>query len=181
MKRFFNLLMLLSPLISYAQKSGVPCCGIIMLQSPDGVTIRNNTTGRTFLIKVDALDFGNLKVGDQVTADFASNRVTGIKGVARSYAVNQPNPFEPCCGITSIKPDPFDPCCGIVSIKNNTTGEVFNVQVNKLVSSQLLTGMAVYRLETSGGTNLGPVDGDKVGPVDAGPVDGYAGFIVGKG
>ncbi|HEU0063962.1 MAG TPA: hypothetical protein VFQ58_02985 [Flavisolibacter sp.] len=181
MKRFFNLLMLLCPLICYSQKPLDPCCGIIKLQSPDGVTIRNNTTGRTFLIKADALDFGNLKVGDQVSADFVSSRVTGIKGVDRNYSISQPNPGAPCCTITSIKPDPVTPCCNMVGIKNNTTGEVFYIQVNKSVSSQLSTGMAVYRLETSGGTNVGPIDGDKAGPVDAGPVDGYAGFIVGKG
>jgi hypothetical protein len=173
MKRFFNLLMLLSPLICFAQKFGAPCCNIIMLEPPDGVTIRNNTTGRTFMIKADGLDYGNLKVGDQISADLASNRVTGIKGVSRSYSISQPNPFEPCCGITAIKPDPLDPCCGIVSIKNNATNEVFNIQVNKSVSSQLSPGMSVYRLETSGGNNAGPVD--------AGPVDGYAGFVVGKG
>jgi hypothetical protein len=184
MKRLFNLLMLLIPLISYAQKSADPCCGIIKLQSPDGVIIRNNATGRTFLIKADALDFGNLKVGDQVSADFGSSRVTGIKGVERNYSISQMNPADPCCTVTSIKPYPAAPCCSMVGLKNNTTNEAFDVRVDKAVSSQLSQGMSVYRLETSGGTNIGPVDGDKLGPVDGdkfGPVDGYAGFVVGTG
>src|SRR4051794_12291880 len=184
MKRLFSLLMFLYPLISYGQKPFDPCCGIIKLQPPDGVLIRNNATGRTFLIKADALDFGNLKVGDQVSADFASNRVTSLKGVGRNYSISQMNPADPCCTITSINLIPGEPCCGIVSIKNNTTGEVFNVQVNKSVSSQLSQGMSVYRLETPGRTNIGPVDADKLGPVDGdkfGPVDGYAGFVVGTG
>ena len=172
------------PFMGIAQKSEGPCCTILLLQAPNGIFVRNNATGHTFLFTADALDYPNLKPGDAVNYEAASGKVTAIKGVIRSYSITQPNPGAPCCSIQSIQPNPASPCCSIVSIHNNNTNQDFTVSVDKALSAQLNSGMSVYRLETSGGDNLGPVDGDKVassGGDNLGPVDGYAGFIVGTG
>ena len=153
------------PLFTYSQKSADPCCGIIGLNPSGTVIVRNNTTGQTFLFKADELDYPNLKTGDAVSYDAASRKVTGIKGIMRSYAISQPDPIEPCCGITTVKLIPGEPCCGAVGIHNNSTNQDYTIKVDKSILSQLKVGQSVYRLETSGGDNAGPVDGDKAAPV----------------
>jgi len=180
------------PLFCIAQKSGTPCCTILSLQPPNGIIVRNNVNGHTFLFNADALDYPNLKTGDAIVYEAASGKVTAIKGVTRNYSISQPIPGTPCCSIQNIQPNPEAPCCTLVGIHNNNTNQDFTVLVDKAIASQLNTGMSVYRLETSGGGNVGPVDGDKIGPVDGdktgpvdgdkfGPVDGYAGSVVGSG
>lgn len=176
--------MAIMPLLCAAQKPEAPCCTILSLNPPDGIIVRNNTTGQTFLFKADALDYPNLKPGDAVSYDASSGKVTAIKGVMRSYTISKPDPLEPCCGITSFNLIPGEPCCGIVGIHNNSTNQDFTIRVDRSILNQLKVGQSVYRLETSGGGNIGPVDGDKVGPIDGdkfGPVDGYAGFVLGSG
>src|SRR3954468_18122748 len=131
-----------------AQKSAEPCCTILSLTSPDGygpvdgiVLVRNNVTGQTFQFKPDALDLNSLHVGDPVSADLSVNKITGIKGVARGYQINQPNPATPCCSIASIHPDPFEPCCGIVTTQLN--GVTYSFSVPKNISATLKAGLPV--------------------------------------
>ena len=169
MKRFFQLLMLLSPLICFAQKPLEPCCSILTLQPPDGLVIRDNGTGRIFRVKADAFDYANLKMGDQVNADYSSNKVTQIRGISRNYQISEPDPLDPCCGIRSINVNGLTPCCSIVTITDNGTGETYTAEVNKEVAKQLKTGQAVYRLEPPDSKHYSPVDGYS-------PVDSYVGF-----
>ena len=156
------------PLLTFAQKSEAPCCTILSLQQPDVIIVRNITTGQTFIFKANAQDYSNLKQGDAVSYDASTSKVVAIKGVNSSYSISQPNPQSPCCTIQNIQPNPVTPCCNFVNIHNNNTNQDFSVSVDKALAAQLNSGMSVYRLEPSGGDNVGPVDG-------------YAGFIVGIG
>jgi hypothetical protein len=159
---FSFLFIFFIPLLATAQKNNVvsaePCCGILSfgpvdgivgLEPPDGVgpvdaitLVRNNITGRTFLFYADAVDKNNLHVGDAINADMTTNKITAIKTVAKTYAIFQPNPFDPCCGITNIEPNPFEPCCGIITIQNN--GITYSFSVPKNISNNLKVGQPAF-------------------------------------
>jgi hypothetical protein len=146
MKKLITACCLLSAIIisqnTSAQKLGEPCCGILSIGTVDGIVlVRNNTTGRTFMFKSDSLDINNLHVGDAINADMLSNKITTIKGIEKGYPINEPNPGQPCCGVTNIQPDPAQPCCGIVSIRNN--GHTYSFSVPKNISSTLKVGQPV--------------------------------------
>ena len=158
MKKQFTVCCLLSAIIIFqsasAQKSVTPCCSILSIGPVDAltsadpvgpvdavVTAQNNTTGQTFQFKPDALDFNNLHVGDAINVNASMNKITSIKGVERRYPINEPNPGQPCCGITNIHPDPAAPCCNVVNIQDN--GITYSFSVPKNISSKLKTGQPV--------------------------------------
>lgn len=158
MKKIITACCLLSTIIisqnSLAQKPQSPCCTILSVGPVDGIVLidpigpvdaivlmRNNTTGQTFQFKPDALDLNSLHIGDAINVDMSSNKITSIKGIARTYSISQPNPGTPCCSIANIQPNPALPCCSIVSIQNN--GNTYSFSVPKNISSTLKVGQPV--------------------------------------
>lgn len=159
---FSFLFIFFIPLIATAQKNNIvseaPCCsilsigpvdGVIGAEPPDGVgpvdaitLVRDNITGRTFLFYANAADKSNLHVGDAVNADMSTNKIIAIKNVAKTYAISQPNPLEPCCGIVSIELKTGEPCCGIVTVQNN--GITYSFSVPKNISNNLKVGQPAF-------------------------------------
>lgn len=119
----------------FAQTDSEPCCSIIKKNSKNNTVIaRDNTTGRLYQFKADALDINAVKAGDPVT--IAQNKITAINGATRTYVAVKPDYVEPCCPIVSIQPDPAEPCCAIVTLKNNATGALSSFKAPKYISNK---------------------------------------------
>ena len=127
---------------TFAQK-GEPCCSIISKNIKNNTALaRDNTTGRLYQFKADALDINVVKPGDAVT--IAQNKITSIGGATRTYVTVRPDYAETCCAVVSIEPDPQEPCCGVVSFKNNTTGVLSKFKAPKNITGTLKVGDPVY-------------------------------------
>jgi len=154
-----------------------PCCMIMHLDPPNGTAlIRNNTTGQTMQLKTTAADINGLKLGDAVNADLSAKQISSINNVSKTYAITHPDPFEPCCVITSIKADPFVPCCNEVTIKNNSTGQTYNFRINEsYLGSNKMNRSVVHELHIGGPVAFDPVDSytGKIISTHFEPVDGY--------
>lgn len=59
-----------------------------------------------------------------------------------SFTQNQ-KPFDPCCGIISIKAIPGAPCCNVITVRDKTTGELHSLKTTKSESSSLKIGETV--------------------------------------
>jgi Cu/Ag efflux protein CusF len=78
--------------------AGTPCCSITAVDRKTGiVTAKNTETGETFKFRLgDAAQIGNVKAGDQVSADFKTRQVTV-------------HSFQPVEGILMRTPRPRPP------------------------------------------------------------------------
>lgn len=155
----------------FAQNPGEPCCAVIGVNTKSNTVIaRDNTTGRLFSFKADAMDIRSVRLKDPVTSNKDLTTVTAVNSVARKYnsepvndvRFNYGEPIndikrttaepvnglvhinwaEPCCAITKI--DNLEPCCNIVTAKNKTTGATLQFKVPKPVLSTVKLGDPVY-------------------------------------
>ncbi len=127
---------------AFAQNEAAPCCGIIAKDIKKNLVVaRDNTTGRLYQFRADALDMKAINLKDAV--NISSGKVTAISGANRMYVTVRPDPLDPCCGIVSIEPDPLAPCCAMVNIMNNMTNQSSNIRVPKQIAATLKTGQAV--------------------------------------
>lgn len=139
---------------AFAQNDAAPCCGIISKNSKNNTVIaRDNTTGRLYQFKADALDINAVKAGDPVI--IVQNKITAINGATRAYVTVRPDYLEPCCSVVSIEPDPVEPCCNVVSFKNNVSGAMSQFKAPKNISGTLRVGDPVYA-EPLGVKNMQP-------------------------
>ncbi len=153
---------------SFAQKNspnpGHPCCSVIAAIPATSccgiVTVRDNTTGRTFEFTVDNSVAKNYKTGTALNAQPSLGIIKSVTGTVSKYAITEPAHIEPCCGITSIEPSV--PCCSIISAKL-PNDDRFSFSVPKTFAANLNIGQKVSI------QHYPPVDGDKFQPVD-----GYA-------
>ena len=78
--------------------AGTPCCSITTVDRKTGiVTAKNTESGETFQFRLgDAAQFGRIKTGDQVSADFQTRQVTV-------------HSFQPVEGILMRVPKPRPP------------------------------------------------------------------------
>ena len=78
--------------------AGTPCCSITSIDRETGiVTAKNTETGESFKFRLgDAAQIGNVKAGDQVSADFKTRQVTV-------------HSFQPVEGILMRVPKPRPP------------------------------------------------------------------------
>lgn len=119
-----------------------PCCSIIAMDVKNNLAVaRDNTTGRLYQFKADAMDMRSIRKGDAVTIN--GNKVSAIYGSARVYITVRPDPIQPCCNVVSIQVDGIDPCCNQVTIKNNSTNNNFSISVPKQIAATLKPGQAV--------------------------------------
>jgi hypothetical protein len=167
-----NLLLVLVTLLiispGFAQKSAEPCCSIIAIGSSNNMVFaRDQTSGRFFRFKADALDIKSLNKGDAISINGTTQQTATINGISRTYAMIEPDPVEPCCNISGMKPNPAEPCCNIIAGKNAATGVSFHFSVPKLISASLKIGQAISILHF-GPADFGPAD---FGPADFGPAD----------
>ena len=146
-------------------KPEAPCCIILSIGPVDGLTsadpvgpvdaitlVRDNITGRTFLFYADAADKNNLHVGDAINADMSTNKIIAIKDVAKTYAISQPNPLQPCCAISSIQlanGSGIEVDNGgqgnIINARNNTTGQNFSFTINESYLGATQKNMSVVK------------------------------------
>ena len=88
-----------------------PCCNILSVDLTRNVATARDKAGKTFqFTSRDAALFKSLRVGQAVSADFATGKVT-VNGV------------QPCCAIVKTQVDPQEPCCSVTAI-NTATGVV---------------------------------------------------------
>lgn len=124
----------------------VPCCQVINVVPPSEVVGRDIKTGRTFEFQIGPIDYAlfdsgaAIKVGDSLSADLTTGKITAINGVTKSYNAFEPNWGEPCCQIISIQPNPAVPCCEVVNAKNNATSATFQF---KAEGEQLVKSLSV--------------------------------------
>ena len=136
---------------AYAQNEIEPCCNIIIMDIQKNLVIaRDNTTGRLYQFKADAMDMRSIRKGDAIT--ISGNKVTAIYGSTRIYVTVRPDYAEPCCNVVSIQVDYLEPCCNAVTIKNNSTNKNFSISVPKQIAATLKAGQAVSMDASSGMT-----------------------------
>ncbi len=122
------LLMLSLPLLIGARFRSEPCCGVIGVDAAKGfATIRDNKTGRTWQFEAGAATLSALKIGAQVDADLLGLKTLSIAGVEKAYALNEPAPTDPCCGISQIHLAALD---GGIVVRNKATGATHHVTIN---------------------------------------------------
>lgn len=79
---------------------------VVRIDSAKGlVNIRDAHTGRVMAFKASSADLANLKVGDEVKANWKSNALVEMKGVAKTAALVEPDYVEPCCGVVAVVKD----------------------------------------------------------------------------
>ena len=127
------------------KKEALPCCSVVLAEPPDGVgpvdalMIRNNTTGRTYLVKSVQKTNSTYRAGDLVDADLSTNKIRSIKGIPADYRLMEPfansltgsTPGTPCCNITSISAIPGAPCCNVVKVTNKTSGQTYSFTIDE--------------------------------------------------
>jgi hypothetical protein len=143
MKKLLLLLLACGMLVSaFAQNPQEPCCGIIAMDIKNNLVVaRDNTTGRLYQFKADALDMKAIKLNDAV--NISAGKVTSISGAKRTYVTVRPDPAFSCCNVVSIQVDGGAPCCFMVNIINNTTNTNLAISVPKQIAATLKTGQAV--------------------------------------
>lgn len=151
MKKFVLLILIFRTFTSiHAQtEPGEPCCNIAVLDIKKNIVVaRDNTTGRLYQFKADAMDIKAIKLNDPV--DILSEKVVSVGGIKKMYATIRPDYGEPCCAVVSIKPDYAEPCCNVVSFKDNTTNNLFSITVPKQIAATVKTGQLVSMDGTNG-------------------------------
>lgn len=104
-----------------AQDPVEPCCAVIGVNPANNTILaRNNTTGRLFAFKVDAMDIRAVKLKDALTTNGDMSVVTAVNGAVRKYNAEPVNGVrfnyaEPVNGIKKTTAEP-------VNANNVTTG-----------------------------------------------------------
>lgn len=77
-------------------RAAAPCCGVTAIDAKSGlVTAKETATGKTFDFRVqDKALLKTLKIGDQVEADFSTNKV-GIHGAEPAGIIMNQRPAAP--------------------------------------------------------------------------------------
>ncbi len=79
---------------------------VINIDAAKGVAlIRDSHTGRVMAFKATADDLGTMRVGDEVKADWKTGALIDIKGIAKTAALIEPDPGEPCCNVVAVAKD----------------------------------------------------------------------------
>jgi len=135
-------LSLLLPLLVGASFRADPCCGVIGVDLAKGfATIRDNKTGRTWQFEAGDATLSSLKIGSEVDADQAGGTTVSVAGIRKPYALNEPYPALPCCGISQVHLAEID---GGIVVRNKTTGATHHVTVgNQSVLAGLKVGQDV--------------------------------------
>lgn len=104
-----------------------PCCAIVSINVAQSIATARDKAGKTFQFSVkDGALLKSLRVGQAVSADFATGRVA-VNGAAPCCAiVGKPSvqPAQPCCSIMAV-----DAATGIVTATETATGRVFRFEV----------------------------------------------------
>ena len=113
-----------------------PCCSIIATNIKNNLVVaRDNTTGRLYQFKADAMDMRSIRKGDAATIDIASKKITAISGAVRNYPVIQPDKAEPVGILAVLRIDNAEPITEIVTPKiNNATpiSDIISIQVDNV-------------------------------------------------
>jgi hypothetical protein len=133
------------------------CCAITSIDGETGiVTARVTASRRALAFKVtDKVLLGSLRIGQVISADLKSRRVT-VNGVS------------PCCEIVTLEPDGIAPCCAITGINGATglitarivaTGREFTFKVaNAALLPALRIGQAISADFPANSVSVYPVD-----------------------
>ncbi len=160
MKRILLPALIIFSSTAIAQNPLEPCCAVVGVNSANNTVIaRDNSTGRLFAFKVDAMDIKAISLKDAVTINSDARAVTALNGAMRKYnaepintvkfnpstsgnGIVQINWQEPCCSIIQI--DRLEPCCGVVTAKDKNTGTISQFKAPVLVLSSVKVGDPVY-------------------------------------
>ena len=119
-----------------------PCCNVVSINAATAVVTAQDKAGKSFQFSVqDAALLKRLRVGQSVSADFGTGKVT-VHGIEPCCNIikNEVTPGTPCCAITSI-----DAATGIATAKETATGRVFRFEVkNKALLAGLRVGQKVF-------------------------------------
>lgn len=150
MKKLLFISILLVSGNLFSQNAKVPCCTIIDMARETGTfTIRDNHSGRIQLFKPDALEGAELKVGDTIDALFDTRKVTAIKGIAKSYDLQDAVKGDSCCVILKLD-SLINESSWRITARNNITGENIQFEVPKPIAAKLNTGGVVYTQPSHG-------------------------------
>lgn len=110
-----------------------PCCSIIAMDVKNNLAVaRDNTTGRLYQFKADALDMKAINKGDAVTIDPASKKITAISGAVRSYPVIQPDKAQPLGILITLRIDNAEPISGITPPRTNGATPISDIKTPKI-------------------------------------------------
>lgn len=126
-----------------------PCCNIIAINVAQATAVARDKAGKSFQFQVkDRALLKSLRVGQAVSADFATGQVT-VSGIAPCCAIVRPaepvgkpdlKPAEPCCSVTAI-----DTGTGIITATELATGRVFRFEVkDRALLTSVKIGQKVF-------------------------------------
>lgn len=131
--------------------------------------VRDSHTGRVMAFKASAADLGAIKVGDEVKADWKTNKLVSVKGAARTLPLVEPDYGEPCCNVVVVAKDkaiangllsgiitgggkPYDavaPFYGIVIAKDLKTGAFHVLDTSVAVEGETPAGATSHPMTMS--------------------------------
>jgi hypothetical protein len=145
-----------------AIETGEQCCPIVLVDHTSRlVSAKNPETDQVFHFRADILDIRSLRVGDLVSADFESGRITGIAGANRDYAMLMRD-GDDCCVVRDI-----DETSGMAVAIDPNSGEAYRFKVAADDIGSVTEGATVAIDPSSGGVTVGsfePIHGaaDKI-------------------